>query len=89
MDDTTRTDLLQRYRDGYAAVTEALSGITPAQLDARSGPDSWSAREVIHHLADSEMTSAIRIRQTPVAGSNLVSRGRSVISVISRLCAVP
>ena len=63
MDDQTRSKLLQRYRDGYAAVTEAMAGITPAEMDARADADSWTAREVVHHLADSEMTSAIRIRR--------------------------
>ena len=63
MDDQTRSTLLQRYRDGYAAVTEAMAGITPAEMDARADADSWTAREVVHHLADSEMTSAIRIRR--------------------------
>ncbi len=26
-------------------------------------PDGWSVREIVHHLADSEMTSAIRLRR--------------------------
>ncbi|MEP7214714.1 MAG: DinB family protein [Anaerolineaceae bacterium] len=63
MDDTTRKALLQRYRDGYRAVTDALAGITPAELDFRPEADDWTAREVIHHLADSEMTSALRLRR--------------------------
>jgi hypothetical protein len=44
-------------------VVEALTGATDAALDARPGPEEWSAREVVHHLADSEMTSAIRLRK--------------------------
>lgn len=40
-----------------------MAGITAAELDARADEDSWTAREVVHHLADSEMTSAIRIRR--------------------------
>lgn len=63
MDEQTRSTLLKRYRDGFAAVTEAMAGITLAELDARADEDSWTAREVVHHLADSEMTSAIRIRR--------------------------
>jgi hypothetical protein len=27
------------------------------------GPGRWSAREIVHHLADSEMTAAIRLRR--------------------------
>src|SRR5205814_5017356 len=30
---------------------------------ASPGPGEWSARQVVHHLADSEMTSAIRLRR--------------------------
>jgi hypothetical protein len=59
----TRQALIDRYSDGYRVVTEALEGITDAELDARPGPDQWTAREIVHHLADSEMTSAIRLRR--------------------------
>lgn len=59
----TRQALIDRYRDGYRVVSEALDGITDAELDARPGPDKWTAREIVHHLADSEMTSAIRLRR--------------------------
>ena len=63
MDTEERTKLLAQYRDGYSAVAEALSKITPEELDARPSPNAWSAREIVHHLADSEMTSAIRLRR--------------------------
>ncbi len=59
---STRDDLIARYRQGYAAISEALSGITPVELDACEAPGEWSPREIVHHLADSEMTSAIRLR---------------------------
>jgi DinB family protein len=62
MDDQTRRTLIDRYKDGYGAVATALAGASDAELDARPGPGKWSAREVVHHLADSEMTSAIRLR---------------------------
>jgi hypothetical protein len=55
--------LIERYRDGYRVVTEALQGISDRELDARPAPGKWSAREIVHHLADSEMTSAIRLRR--------------------------
>jgi hypothetical protein len=62
MDDQERRKMIAQYRDGYRAVAEALDGITEAELDARSAPGRWSPREVVHHLADSEMTSAVRLR---------------------------
>ena len=36
--------------------------ITPEELDARPAPGTWSARQIIHHLGDSEMSAAIRLR---------------------------
>lgn len=55
--------LLAKYRQGYAEVTSALEGITDEELDRRPSADEWSARQIVHHLADSEMTSAIRLRR--------------------------
>jgi hypothetical protein len=62
MDLATRRQLVAQYKDGYRVVSEALVGASDAELDARPAPGKWSAREVVHHLADSEMTSAIRLR---------------------------
>ena len=63
MDEATRTQLLARYRDGHRAVVAALADATPEELDARPGDGEWSAREVVHHLADSETMSTIRLRR--------------------------
>ena len=63
MDTEERARLIALYRDGYAAVAEALLRITPEELDARPAPNRWTAREIVHHLADSETTSAIRVRR--------------------------
>lgn len=63
MDKATRETLVQRYKDGYVQVAEALKGATDAELDARPSPGKWTAREIVHHLADSEMTSAVRLRR--------------------------
>jgi hypothetical protein len=63
MDTKKRAELVQQYKDGVAKVREALEGATEAELDSRPAPDKWTAREIVHHLADSEMTSAIRLRR--------------------------
>jgi len=62
MDAKTRKTLIDQYKDGYRVVAEALVGAKDADLDARPAPAKWTAREVVHHLADSEMTSAVRLR---------------------------
>lgn len=58
-----RSSLIARYRAGYEEVVAALRGITPEELDWRPAPSEWSAREVVHHLADSETISGIRLRR--------------------------
>ena len=59
----TRDELVERYAAGPAVVRNAVAGRTDAELDRRPSSGGWSAREVVHHLADSEMTSAIRLRR--------------------------
>jgi len=62
MDAEARNKLIEQYKDGYRIVAEALVGATDEELDGRPARGKWSAREVVHHLADSEMTAAIRAR---------------------------
>jgi hypothetical protein len=62
MDFVEREQLVVRYRDGYRAVTAALGGATDPELDRRPAAGAWTAREVVHHLADSETTSYLRLR---------------------------
>ena len=63
MDQQRRRQLIQHYREGYSVVVAALSGATDAELDARPADGGWTARETTHHIADSELTSAIRLRR--------------------------
>jgi hypothetical protein len=58
-----RRALIDRYRDGVEEVEKALAGATPADLDRRPDAREWSAREVAHHLADSETMSTLRLRR--------------------------
>jgi hypothetical protein len=62
MDSNTRKKLIDQYKDGYRVVAEALAGASDEELDTRPAPNKWSAREIAHHLADSEMTAAVRVR---------------------------
>src|SRR6185503_14906965 len=55
-------DLIRRYRDGHRAVVESLRDLQPDELD-RSAENEWTPRQIAHHLADSEMMSAIRLRR--------------------------
>jgi hypothetical protein len=63
MDKHTRAAIVARYRAGYAEVEHALAGASGRQLDTRPADGGWTARQVTHHLADSETTSYIRLRR--------------------------
>jgi hypothetical protein len=63
MDDAQRRELIERYKQGPAVLREAVAGLSDAELDHRPGPGDWSPRMVVHHCADSELTSAIRLRR--------------------------
>jgi hypothetical protein len=59
-----RDALLATYREGHHAVLEVLKGASGDDLNALpAAPDTWTARMVVHHLADSEMMSAMRLRR--------------------------
>src|SRR4051794_20110951 len=53
MDRATRDALIEQYRDGATAVRKAVAEVGEDGLDRRPEPGEWTAREVVHHLADS------------------------------------
>lgn len=57
-----RARLIKKYAAGYDEVARALEGFPAAKLTARPFRGKWTAAEIVHHLADSEMISAIRLR---------------------------
>ena len=58
-----RQALIAQYKEGYDEVARSLEGFPEGQLSAHPLPGKWSAREIVQHLADSEMNSAIRLRK--------------------------
>ncbi len=58
-----RTTLLDAYRTGYDDVVEALDGITDEELDRAQPGEDWTVRQIVHHLADGEARSYVRIRR--------------------------
>ena len=58
-----RQALIAQYKAGYDEVARSLEGFPAASLSAHPLPGKWSAREIVQHLADSEMNSAIRLRK--------------------------
>ncbi len=64
-----RSKLIAQYAAGYDEVVRALEGFPAENLGAHPIPGKWSAREIVHHLGDSESTSAIRLRKLLVEDS--------------------
>lgn len=60
---TDRDVLLERYRTGSDAVDAALADLDDTELDRRPSDDGWTARQVAHHLADSEAMAYTRLRR--------------------------
>jgi hypothetical protein len=58
-----REKLIDQYAAGYDHVADALKGFPEKDQVAHPLPGKWSAREIVHHLADSEANSAIRLRK--------------------------
>ena len=58
-----RKELTDQYIDGYNQVARALEGFLTESLTAHPIEGKWSAAEIIHHLADSETTSGLRLRR--------------------------
>ena len=62
MDEQRRAALVAQYEAGPTVLRAAVAGLAEAELDRRPSDGGWTPREVVHHVADSEMTSAIRLR---------------------------
>jgi DinB superfamily len=62
VDRERRAELIARFRAGADEVDAALAGAGDAELDTVPPDGGWTARMVIHHLADSESNSYVRVR---------------------------
>jgi hypothetical protein len=67
-----RKDLVAKYAAGYEEVIDALKGFPAESLGAHPLPGKWSAREIVHHLGDSESFSAARLRKLLVEDNAVI-----------------
>ncbi len=58
------TELLERFRRGAEPVASVLTGVAGAEQDYKEAPERWSIRQIVAHLADSEIVVADRFRRT-------------------------
>lgn len=63
MTNDERIELMRRYAAGYDEVINSLRDFPADSLAARLIEGKWTACEIVQHLADSEMTSALRLRK--------------------------
>jgi hypothetical protein len=46
--------ILVQYSDGPAILESAIQGLSESDLNLSLTPDSWSIRQIVHHLADGD-----------------------------------
>jgi hypothetical protein len=67
-----RQKLIAQYKEGYNEVTRSLEDFPSDSLTAHPIQGKWSAAEIVHHLADSETTSGLRLRRLLVEDHPLI-----------------
>ena len=74
MNRAERDAWVDRYESAPQRLLAELENVTVEELDLRETPDGWCVREVVHHLADAELTGTVRLRagagcpRTPLQG---------------------
>ncbi len=57
------TELLERFRRGPELIASAVTGASGAELDYVPAAGRWSLRQILCHVADSEIVGADRFRR--------------------------
>ena len=56
------SDLLERFRRGAEVLAVTLTGAAGEEVDYITAPGKWSIRQILRHVADSEIVGAQRFR---------------------------
>lgn len=68
-----RNEKIEQYGHGFDLLTAALAEIPKEVWGVRPEPNEWSVHEIVVHMADSELMSALRVRKLIVEpGSTLM-----------------
>jgi hypothetical protein len=94
-------DIVRRLEEQIAGTMTALAGVPEGRAGHRYGPDKWSIREVVGHLADAERVFAYRAMRfaradaTPLPGfeenafvANASFESRTLASLADEYAAV-
>src|SRR5437660_12901694 len=72
MSSEERQQMIATYKEGYEEVVRSLKDFPEQSLTVHPIEGKWSAAEIVHHLADSETTSALRLRRLLVEDHPLI-----------------
>ena len=61
--DLAGRDPIQAMRDTPRRIQAIVSGMKPADFARSYAPGKWNARQIMAHLADTEIVFAFRLRQ--------------------------
>jgi len=56
-------ELIECYAAGADALAAAIAGLSPAELNAFPVPGTWSIRQIVLHLMDSDLIGADRMKR--------------------------
>lgn len=54
LDQTDTQTMLSQYADGPSLLDSALAGLSETDLDLALSADSWTIRQIVHHIADGD-----------------------------------
>ena len=55
--------LIETFAAAGQTLREAVAGLSPQQLDAHPIPGTWSIRQIVVHLADSDLVAVDRMKR--------------------------
>ncbi|MEO8434802.1 MAG: DinB family protein [Pyrinomonadaceae bacterium] len=79
-----RNELIAQYKGGYDEVVKSLEAFPEDGFASHPIRGKWSACEIVHHLADSETVSGIRLKRLLVEDRPLI-RGYDQEAFASKL----
>jgi hypothetical protein len=59
---TTRTEKIAAIRSLPTELQEVIEGLTESELNSSYREGGWTAKQIVHHLADSHMNAFIRMK---------------------------
>src|SRR6266852_1422592 len=65
----TLTEDLERFRRGAELLATVLTGAAGEEVDFAPAPGKWTIRQIMAHLADSELVGAHRLRLVIAEGN--------------------